>query len=249
MDDDTIPTATALEALVRAAEDYPGTPALLASKAVWTDGAEHPMNRPRTRPGLPPALHRHAALAGARQIRTASFVSILLNARAVREVGLPRASYFLWNDDFEYTSRILRGRVGLYVPGSIVHHLTRALGSSDADPGERFRFEVRNKVWTFRDSEGLGAFERMAYEAATARRWLRATASSGFDSRMAEETTTVASGGTLAASWPTATARPSSARRRVTWDALASEPDTRAPSSASSSATTLMPAPPIPMKW
>jgi len=136
MDDDTIPTATALEALVQAAEAYPGAPALLASRAVWTDGTEHPMNRPRTRPGLPPALHRHAALAGARQIRTASFVSILMDARAVREVGLPRASYFLWNDDFEYTSRILRGRVGLYVPGSIVHHLTRALGSSDADPGD-----------------------------------------------------------------------------------------------------------------
>lgn len=178
MDDDTVPTATALEALVRAAEAYPGAPALLASRAVWTDGTEHPMNRPRTRPALPPALHRHAALVGARQIRTASFVSILLDARAVREVGLPRASYFLWNDDFEYTSRILRGRVGLYVPASVVHHLTRALGSSDADPGERFRFEVRNKIWTFRDSEGLGALERAAYEAATARRWLRATVSS-----------------------------------------------------------------------
>ena len=178
MDDDTIPTATALEALVQAAEAYPGAPALLASRAVWTDGTEHPMNRPRTRPGLPPALHRHAALAGARQIRTASFVSILMDARAVREVGLPRASYFLWNDDFEYTSRILRGRVGLYVPESVVHHLTKALGSSDADPGERFRFEVRNKMWTFRDSTGLGAFERLAYEAATARRWLRATLSS-----------------------------------------------------------------------
>ena len=169
MDDDTVPTATALEALLRAAEVYPGAPALLASRAVWTDGTEHPMNRPRTRPALPPALHRHAALAGARQIRTASFVSILLDARAVREVGLPRASYFLWNDDFEYTSRILRGRIGLYVPASVVHHLTRALGSSDADPGERFRFEVRNKIWTFRDSEGLGALERAAYEAATAR--------------------------------------------------------------------------------
>ena len=178
MDDDTVPTATALEALVRAAEAYPGAPALLASRAVWTDGTEHPMNRPRTRPALPPALHRHAALVGARQIRTASFVSILLDARAVREVGLPRASYFLWNDDFEYTSRILRGRIGLYVPASVVHHLTRALGSSDADPGERFRFEVRNKIWTFRDSEGLGALERAAYEAATARRWLRATVSS-----------------------------------------------------------------------
>ena len=178
MDDDTVPTATALEALVQAAEAYPGAPALLASRAVWTDGTEHPMNRPRTRPALPPALHRHAALVGARQIRTASFVSILLDARAVREVGLPRASYFLWNDDFEYTSRILRGRIGLYVPASVVHHLTKALGSSDADPGERFRFEVRNKVWTFRDSEGLGTLERLAYEAATARRWLRATASS-----------------------------------------------------------------------
>ena len=178
MDDDTIPTATALEALVGAAAAYPGSPALLASRAVWTDGTEHPMNRPRTRPGLPPALHRHAALAGARQIRTASFVSILMDARAVREVGLPRASYFLWNDDFEYTSRILRGRIGLYVPDSVVRHLTRALGSSDADPGERFRFEVRNKIWTFRDCEGLGPIERAAYEAATARRWLRAAASS-----------------------------------------------------------------------
>ena len=178
MDDDTIPTATALEALVGAAAAYPGSPALLASRAVWADGTEHPMNRPRTRPGLPALLHRHAALAGARQIRTASFVSILIDARAVREVGLPRASYFLWNDDFEYTSRILRGRIGLYVPDSVVRHLTRALGSSDADPGERFRFEVRNKIWTFRDSEGLGALERAAYEAATARRWLRATVSS-----------------------------------------------------------------------
>ena len=178
MDDDTIPTATALEALVGAAAAYPGSPALLASRAVWADGTEHPMNRPRTRPGLPALLHRHAALAGARQIRTASFVSILIDARAVREVGLPRASYFLWNDDFEYTSRILRGRIGLYVPDSVVRHLTRALGSSDADPGERFRFEVRNKIWTFRDCEGLGPIERAAYEAATVRRWLRAAASS-----------------------------------------------------------------------
>ena len=178
MDDDTIPTATALEALVGAAAAYPGSPALLASRAVWADGTEHPMNRPRTRPGLPALLHRHAALAGARQIRTASFVSILIDARAVREVGLPRASYFLWNDDFEYTSRILRGRIGLYVPDSVVRHLTRALGSSDADPGERFRFEVRNKIWTSRAWGGGGPPAGPASGPPTARRWLRAAASS-----------------------------------------------------------------------
>ena len=147
--------------------------ALLASRAVWRDGTEHPMNRPRTRPGLARRYHDAAAAAGARQIRTASFVSVLIDARAVREDGLPRAAYFLWNDDFEFTARILRRRVGLYVPGSVVRHLTKALGSSDADPGDRFRFETRNKVWTFRDSPAFGPLERAAFETATARRWAR----------------------------------------------------------------------------
>lgn len=173
MDDDTIPTPTALAELLTAAEAYPGQPALLASRAVWRDGTEHPMNRPRTRPGLARRYHDAAAASGARQIRTASFVSVLIDARAVREDGLPRAAYFLWNDDFEFTARILRRRVGLYVPGSVVRHLTKALGSSDADPGDRFRFETRNKVWTFRDSPAFGPLERAAFETATARRWAR----------------------------------------------------------------------------
>ncbi|MDY6214363.1 MAG: hypothetical protein SPH79_07730, partial [Schaalia hyovaginalis] len=47
---------------------------------------------------------------GARQIRTASFVAVLIDARAIREEGLPVADYFLWNDDFEYTARLLRTR-------------------------------------------------------------------------------------------------------------------------------------------
>lgn len=173
MDDDTVPTPSALAELLKAASAYPGQPALLASRAVWRDGTEHPMNRPRTRPLLSRRLHAHAEAAGGRQVRTASFVSILVDARAVREEGLPQAAYFLWNDDFEFTARILRRRVGLYVPGSVVRHLTRALGDSDADPGERFRFEVRNKLWTFRYSPGFALWERLAFEAATARRWWR----------------------------------------------------------------------------
>lgn len=173
MDDDTVPTPTALAELLAAAEAYPGQPALLASRAVWRDGTEHPMNRPRTRPLLARRLHAHAEAAGGRQVRTASFVSILVDARAVREEGLPQAAYFLWNDDFEFTARLLRRRVGLYVPASVVRHLTRALGDAAADPGERFRFEVRNKLWTFRYSPGFVGWERAAFEAATARRWWR----------------------------------------------------------------------------
>ena len=173
MDDDTVPTPGALEALLDAAARYPGQPAVLVSRAVWHDGTEHPMNRPRTRVGLTRSLYRHAEEAGCRQVRSASFVSVLMDVREVRAQGLPRAAFFRWTDDFEYTMRLLRHRVGLYVPQSVVRHLTRTLGSSDSDPGERFRFEVRNKMWTFRYGTGLGALDRLLYGLGTTRRWVR----------------------------------------------------------------------------
>ena len=77
----------------------------------------------------------------------------------------------------------------------------------------------------------------------------RAAASSGLPSRMAEETTRTASAGTCRASCPIDTEIPSAAKRRVVWDSFESDPETAAPEAASSSATTLMPAPPIPTRW
>ncbi|MDO4791928.1 MAG: glycosyltransferase [Buchananella hordeovulneris] len=173
MDDDTIPTATALEELLAARSAYGGNPAVLASKAVWTDGTEHPMNRPRSRPFLDKALSAKATALGLRHVRTASFVSILIDARAIGAVGLPCAGYFLWNDDFEYTSALLRGRVGLYVPASVVVHATKVLGDSSADPGDRFEWEVRNKLWALRSSRTFNCLERAAYSGSTVLRWAR----------------------------------------------------------------------------
>ncbi len=172
MDDDTVPRPDALAMLLQAREDYPGTPALLAARADWIDGREHPMNAPRTRVGLPSSFHRHARAVGARQVRTSSFVAPLIDARAVVDDGLPIADYFLWNDDFEFTSRILRRRIGLYVPGARVEHRTKTFGNSTAQPGERLYNEVRNKMWTFTRSPALGTAERLAYCAATLRRWV-----------------------------------------------------------------------------
>lgn len=171
MDDDTVPTPTALEKLLETRDNYPGQPALLASKAVWTDGREHPMNRPRKRPLLCPRLTAQAEEIGCIPIRTASFVSILIDARAILESGLPTAAYFLWNDDFEYTSRLLRNRVGLYVPASIVEHKTKVFGDSSADPGPRFYNETRNKVWMYTLSEGLNPVEKLLYGGKTLLRW------------------------------------------------------------------------------
>lgn len=171
MDDDTIPSPTALAELLAARGAYPGTPAILACRADWTDGREHPMNVPRQRPLITRTLHENAQNVGARQIRTASFVAILIDARAIREDGLPQADYFLWNDDFEYTARLLRRRIGLYVPAARVEHRTKVFGNSTADPGARFYNEVRNKLWTFTRSRALNPLERLLYSGRTALRW------------------------------------------------------------------------------
>lgn len=186
MDDDTIPQPGALAALVSARERYavepggpPGHPVVVASRVQWVDGREHPMNTPRTKPGVATGERASALAVGCVPIRTASFVSILVDAARVREVGLPVADFFLWNDDFEYSARLVRGRRALACPASVVRHQTRAFGGTDVDPGPRFYYEVRNKVWTFTRSPALAPAEKALYAGATARRWARTIARSG----------------------------------------------------------------------
>jgi GT2 family glycosyltransferase len=179
LDDDTVPTPTAAAELVRAWQEHPGGhPAALASKVVWTDGRDHPMNTPRAKPGASAEETAAADRVGAVPIRSASFVSLMCDAARIRERGLPVADYFLWNDDFEYSTRLIRGGTGLYCPASVVVHKTRVFGSTDADPGERFFYEVRNKLWMFTRSRSLSVPEKALYGASTARRWVRTFAKS-----------------------------------------------------------------------
>jgi GT2 family glycosyltransferase len=173
MDDDTIPEPGALAALLAARGAYSGrAPAIVASAVVWTDGRAHPMNTPRPRPLASAAERTAAAACGCVPIRSASFVSVLVDAAECRRRGLPRADFFLWNDDFEFTTRLLRGNVGLLCPASVVVHKTRTFGGTTVEPGERFFYEVRNKIWTLR-ANSLGPAERMLYAGATVRRWAR----------------------------------------------------------------------------
>ncbi|WP_230421176.1 glycosyltransferase [Actinomadura soli] len=182
LDDDTVPEPGALEALLaarrRGATGADGSPTLLASRVVWTDGRDHPMNTPRPKPRPTAAESRIARAAGCVPIRSASFVSVLVDAEDVRERGLPVADYFLWNDDFEFTTRLLRGRRGLLCPDSVAVHKTREFGGTDADPGDRFFYEVRNKIWLFTGSRGLAPAERVLYAGSTLRRWTRTFARS-----------------------------------------------------------------------
>lgn len=176
MDDDTIPTPTALAELLRVRAELGDDPPLLGSRVVWTSGEDHPMNQPRRRPGFGPSPAADAL--GALPVRSSSFVSMLVDAKAARATTLPVVDYFIWNDDFEYSLRLLKERPGYFVSSSVVVHKTRVLGATDADPGERFYYEVRNKLWLLRRSSGVTGGERLLYAGASLRRWLRTFARS-----------------------------------------------------------------------
>lgn len=177
MDDDTVPTPEALENLLVAANlcvyDNDILPTVLGSKALWTNGEEHLMNKPRRRTFIRKGEPVLAGDDGTYQARSMSFVSCLVNAGAI--IGLkrlPRAAYFLWNDDFEFTTALLKNGIGYYVPDSVVAHKTKVFGSSDADPGARFYNEVRNKIWILRFSRRIfHPLELAEFVLKTVRRW------------------------------------------------------------------------------
>src|SRR5262249_23266722 len=75
MDDDTVPEPSALAELVDARVGYgPVAPALIASRVLWTDGRDHPMNTPRRKPGVRDDEVAAAGRVGSVPIRSASFV-------------------------------------------------------------------------------------------------------------------------------------------------------------------------------
>jgi GT2 family glycosyltransferase len=160
LDDDTWPEPDALTALMAGADRAPAVPNVLASVVRWTDGRMHPMNAPLPRP-RPVAGAVAAAAAGLVAIRYATFVSVLVRGAAVRELGVPRAGYFLSGDDVEYTARLLRDAPGFLVPESEVVHRT-ATPSRPTPDGERFYFHARNGLYLLR-SGSLRGGERVRY--------------------------------------------------------------------------------------
>jgi len=143
MDDDTEPAPGALGALRAACAD--GDPVLLASRVVWTDGTLHPMNWPWLKVE-PKAQLLDAGARGLLPLRAASFVSVLVHRGAVDRHGLPHAHYFIWNDDLEWTARVLRREPGWWVPASVAVHRTRTPYAPIGATGDRFYFDVRNRL-------------------------------------------------------------------------------------------------------
>ncbi|WP_144659863.1 glycosyltransferase [Paenarthrobacter nicotinovorans] len=182
MDDDTEPQPAALDEALEVSEAYRRetgeAPAFIASRVVWTDGRDHPMNRMRPRLGASEAARSTASRIGATQIRSASFVSVLIRAEEIKQHGLPIADYFIWNDDLEYTARISRDGTALTTEASVANHHTKVFGDAGADPGPRFYYEVRNKLWVYTRSNALAPWEKILFTGASLRNWTRTIAAS-----------------------------------------------------------------------
>jgi GT2 family glycosyltransferase len=160
MDDDTIAEPNALAELFAARNRFEegDQPDLLGSKVVWTDGTLHPMNMNWVDQRDLEKNFR-AAAAQAVPIRSATFVSFLVNRRFVHEFGLPIRDYFIWADDVEYSGRILRENFGVAVPASVVVHKTPRKHAS-SDPSPRFYYHVRNGIWMLTRSKAFSSRER-----------------------------------------------------------------------------------------
>lgn len=154
MDDDTVPTPTALEALLDAGGAM-GDYGYLSSKALWTDGSVCRMNVQRDR-----KLKNLTDLYGAAvPSGAATFVSLLVPSKVVREVGLPISEFFIWADDLEYTRRISLKHPCYVIPASVVEHRCPTnnggnISTDTADRIDRYRYAYRNEVYLYR-REGL----------------------------------------------------------------------------------------------
>ncbi len=157
LDDDAVPLPEALAGLLAPLEDLGALPEplLLAGRVVWDDGQLHPMNAPGfRRQGVDEVIG--ASDHGLMPIRSASFVSLCVNRAVLDRFGLPHKHFVIYGDDTEWTARILRAGSGYMVPGSIVHHRTKAPATAISSAASRFYYHVRNTVYMLRGTAWTG---------------------------------------------------------------------------------------------
>lgn len=117
MDDDTIPTKNCLEELIKANEAIDEEVSFLASAVRGMNNEA--MNVPKiARKQFSKYTDWYSHLdIGLAQIVKATFVSLLINMKAIDKCGLPWKEFFIWGDDSEYTQRVIRDFGPAYMVG------------------------------------------------------------------------------------------------------------------------------------
>lgn len=164
MDDDTIPNADALAALVESATCTNDRLGFVCSKVIWNTGDPHLMNIPVIKPIINGYAFNCIEKFNCLLIEACSFVSVIISREAIKAVGLPIKDMFIWADDIEYTTRITRaGFLGAYCNHSIVLHATMENYKTDIFTDKtanlwRYRFGIRNNLYIIRRTKGYTYF-------------------------------------------------------------------------------------------
>lgn len=156
MDDDSIPTTSALQNLMFSAKNL-GNFGFLSSKVLWKDHSMCRMNIPKVS-----MYHKLRNFDGSpKRIEMATFVSFLIPTKVVKQVGLPIKEFFIWSDDLEYSSRIAAKYPCYFVPASVIIHKCKSNNGSNivSDSPERlgrYKYAYRNEVYLYRRAGLLG---------------------------------------------------------------------------------------------
>jgi GT2 family glycosyltransferase len=118
MDDDVVPTQSALHELMRSPYARLSNTGFLSSRVVNCDGNTYM---------TPTPSHwwesaNSIALDMCYRVSGGSFVGFLVNYRAIDKCGLPLREYFIYDDDIEYSERVARTFCGYCVLTSVVVH-------------------------------------------------------------------------------------------------------------------------------
>ena len=175
MDDDAEPEPDCLERMLASPAAADPSTVALCSTVRGRDGEIQAMHRGDFR-GRPVPLPEDAYSREHADVGYATFVGLLVRMDAARALDPPKAEFFIWADDFEYSYRLReRGAIRL-VPSSVIRHkdvaptfttrraafFNRALGwelyATPYRTAWRNYFGIRNYVWMKRNHEGLTPF-------------------------------------------------------------------------------------------
>lgn len=152
MDDDTIPENMCLEKLLQASEED--------EKASFFASCVKGMNN---EPMNVPFIDERTSDNGYEdwymkldkslvKIRKATFVSLLIKRNAIQKCGLPCREYFIWGDDFEYTTRLTKYYGPAYLVGDswVCHKRFNAKAISIENEEDAKR--IKNYFYSYRNT-------------------------------------------------------------------------------------------------
>ena len=158
MDDDCMPKANSLEVFLDYEREHSGEYGFLSSKVLWKDQSVCVMNVPRA------GVYSNNKDFDSKTVKIsmASFVSLFVPARIIKNVGLPIKEFFIWTDDWEFTRRISLKYPCYLLNESVVIHKSKSniganIATDSIDRLDRFFYLYRNDVYLYR-REGTKGF-------------------------------------------------------------------------------------------